>query len=109
MRITDEAKVILEKMLEEEKQNCISFFLQDAGCHKRLCMDFISVSDGDQINGLFVQMDDQTAAMLQDIILDADNGNLMIASTAPAGGCGGGCGGCGGSCGEDCGCDGGCC
>ncbi len=104
MQITDDAKVILEKMLEEEKQNCISFFLQDAGCQKRLCMDFISVSEGSQINGLFVEMNDETASMLEEIILDAQDGNLVIASTAC--GCAGGCG---GSCGSDCGCEGGCC
>lgn len=106
MQITDSAKVLLEQMLEEEKQNCIQFFLQDAGCHKRLCMNFISVSEGNQINGIYVEMDNETSYMLQEIILDAQDGSLMIASTAPAGGCGSGCGGCGG--GSSCGCDGGC-
>ena len=56
MQITDNAKAILEKMLKEENKNCLTFFTQGSGCHTRLCMDFIVVSDGNQINGLYVDM-----------------------------------------------------
>ena len=108
MQITDEAKTILQKMLEEEKKNGISFFTQGQGCHTKLCMDFITVSDGNQINGLYVDMSEDTARLLENIILDAQDNTLMIRSTVQASGCGG-CSGCGGSCGDDCGCEGGCC
>lgn len=103
MQITDDAKAILEKMMEEEGKNALTFFTQGEGCHTRLCMDFIVVSECNQINGLNVDMSEETSRMLEQIILDAKEGNLVIQSTAS------GCGGCSGGCGSDCGCDGGCC
>lgn len=107
MQISDSAKVILENMLEEEGKNCLTFFVQGHGCHSQLCMDFIVVSEANQINGLNVEMNEETSRMLEDIILDANDGNLVIRSTAPATGCGG-CSGCASD--EGCGgCDGGCC
>ena len=81
MQITDNAKAILEKMLKEENKNCLTFFTQGSGCNTRLCMDFIVVSDGNQINGLYVDMSEETSRMLEGIILDAKDGNLVIQST----------------------------
>ncbi|MGN1276890.1 MAG: hypothetical protein ACI4UK_07870 [Floccifex sp.] len=95
MQITDSAKIILEKLLEEEQKNCLTFFTEGSGCQTRLCMDFIVVSDGNQINGLYVDMSEETSRLLEDIVLDAKNGSLVIQSR-------GGCSGCCSSCSQGC-------
>lgn len=109
MQITDSAKTIILEMLEEEQKNGVTFFTEGQGCQTRLVMDYIAVTDGPTINGIFVDMSEETSRLLEDIILDARDGRLVIRSNAPASGCGG-CSGCGSDsgCGGDCGCEGGC-
>ncbi|MDD7281906.1 MAG: hypothetical protein PUH10_07980 [Erysipelotrichaceae bacterium] len=98
MKITDSAKVILEQILDQENKNCITFFTQGEGCQTRLCMDCIVVTDAMQNNGLYVDMSEETARLLEDITLDAEDGNLVITSMHSCGSscssCSGGCGGC---------------
>lgn len=108
MQITDNAKVVLEQMLNEEGKNAVVFMIQGEGPNTQLAMDFAMVNEPDMIiNGINVQMDYQTFVMLQDIILDFREGRLLIMNAAPSpcGGCGGGCGG-GCSTDGDCGCGG---
>ncbi|MDO4468171.1 MAG: hypothetical protein Q4C49_14410 [Bacillota bacterium] len=105
MQITDSAKSVIEELLAEENKNGVTFFTEGQGCQTRLVMDYIIVSDGPMINGIYVDMSEETARMLENIILDARDGKLVIRSTVQSSGCGG-CSGCGS--GSDCGCEGGC-
>lgn len=107
MIITDSAKELILKVLEEDQKNVVKIEIIKQGCHGQLYLDTIISNDYELINDVPIQINQEDKEYLENITFDTKNGNLVF---TVAGGCG--CGGCGGDCeGTDEGCcsDGGCC
>ena len=106
MIITDSAKELILKVLEEDQKNVVKIEIIKQGCHGQLYLDTIISNDYELINDVPIQINNEDKEYLENITFDTKNGNLVF---TVEGGCG--CGGCGSDCESDEGCcsDGGCC
>lgn len=97
MKITNEAKIVIDEALKEQNFNSIKLSIKETETGYGLAMELVNKAEGDRcvdINGVNVVMDEETEMALITTIFDAQNGELVLASE---GGCGhGGCAGCSG-------------
>lgn len=112
MEITNEAKEIIQNILKENDFEVLSMYTDGAGCSKSLSFDLLEKKNDvtyEEINGIFIIMDEETRDWTKELIIDAKEGNLVLHN--PNGGCGcgdhghdhdhdeeDGCGGCCGGC-----------
>lgn len=98
MQITDGAKEVFQKVLEEKKCDALKIALSDHDGGKALNMECVTLSKDDHainINGLKIIMDEDTEEMLEHYVFDKDEtGGLKLVYKGPH------------SCHCNCGCDG---
>lgn len=85
MKITDEAKVLLSKALEEKDANGIRLRTSRSCCGTSLRFELVVVTDKDKpedINGLSVLMDEETRAWTGTVTIDAADGKLTLYDSA---------------------------
>ncbi len=98
MKITDEAKVIIENALKEQNTDSIRLSLKETETGTGLSMELINKADDDRVvdvNGVNVVMDLETEMNLLSVVFAENDGELVLQSESS---CGGGCSGCGGGC-----------
>ncbi|MFJ6414334.1 adhesin [Terribacillus saccharophilus] len=83
MKITDEARRILEEAMAQENSENIRFYFAGQGCcgpQMGISMDKPEPTDTLEIvNEIQVAMDGRVAEMAKDIVLDKQNGGLVLA------------------------------
>lgn len=95
MIITDSAKELILKVLEEDKKTVVKVEIVRKGCHGQLYLDTIISNDYELINDVPVQIADVDREYLDNIVFDVRNGNLVFTTNQS------GCGGCSG-CNDEC-------
>ena len=98
MKITDEAKVIIENALNEQNSDSVKLALKETENGYGLSMELINKAEEDRVvdvNGVNVVMDTETEMALLTTIFAVNDGELVLQNEAH---CGGGCSGCGGGC-----------
>lgn len=99
MVISDSARDLMFKVLEEDGKNVIKVEIIKKGCHGQLYLDTIISNDYELINDVPVQISNEDKEYLEGIHFDVKDGNLVF--SFPNMSCSSGCSGCGGNC-EDC-------
>lgn len=98
MKITDDARVIIQEALKEQNCDSIALAIKETDHGYGLAMELVSKKDDDRfvdINGVTVVMDMDTEMALLATTFGAENGELVLQNEG--GGCGsGGCAGCSG-------------
>lgn len=99
MKITDEAKVVIESALKEQNADSIALSIQETPHGYGLKMELVNKSENSRVvdvNGINVVMDMDTEMALMTTSFDAVNGELTLVNEG--GGCcsSGGCSGCSG-------------
>ncbi|NMD38840.1 MAG: hypothetical protein GYA87_09210 [Christensenellaceae bacterium] len=98
MKITDEAKVIIENALKEQDTDSIRLSLKETETGTGLSLELIKKTDNDRVvdvNGVNVVMDIETEMNLLSIVFAENNGELVLQTESS---CGGSCAGCAGGC-----------
>ncbi|MCF0259145.1 MAG: hypothetical protein HUJ54_04735 [Erysipelotrichaceae bacterium] len=101
MKITNEAKAVLDEVFAENKADGLLVELHETCCGKSPVFQIAVFDENDrpfEVDGIKLVADQQARAAIEDLIIDFVNGDLVILSPA-AEGCGG-CSGCGGGCDE---------
>ncbi|MDY6073769.1 MAG: hypothetical protein SPI49_06760 [Eubacteriales bacterium] len=97
MKITDDAKIVINEALKEQNFDSVSLNLKETESGYGLAMELVNKKDDDrvvEINGINVIMDMETEMALIATTFDAQNGELTLVQE---GGCGhDGCAGCSG-------------
>lgn len=82
MKITDNAKVFIENMMKDNKGKILRISHENSGCcgpNINLVLDDVKIEDHIQIiNGIQVVMEPDAVTVLNNIILDLNEGNLVI-------------------------------
>ncbi len=100
MNITENAKLIISKVLEENNFDSVRIFTQNSCCGRSLAFDLVNSADEDQaaemIGGLSVFLDEETKSWTGNITIDGDGErlNLIDPDAEEHSGCGGCSGGC---------------
>lgn len=91
MIITDEAKVVLEKMLKENGQDSLQASLQQGCCGSSLYFTFTTKKADDKpviVNGINVLMEGEAVLKTNTITLKIDaQGKLIVEDSAQSSGC----------------------
>ncbi len=90
MKITDEAKKILEGVLASNDCDCLKAKLQKSCCGTSLVFNLAKLENGDKsisINGISVLMEDDAKEKAETITIAVVNGELAIQDEAPSGCC----------------------
>ena len=90
MKITDEAKKILEEVLESNNCDCLKATLQKSCCGTSLAFSLSKLEDGDEptsINGISVLMEDEVEKRAQNVTITVENGELAIQDEQSSGCC----------------------
>lgn len=85
MKITDKAKVLINKALSEEGTNAIRLHTSRSCCGTSLRFEPVTLTDQDQpedINGLSVLMDEETRAWTDTVTIDAEYDGLTLHDSA---------------------------
>lgn len=85
MKITDEAKQLLNKALSEKEVNGIRLRTSRSCCGTSLKFELVTITDEDKpedINGLSVLMDEETRAWTGTVTIDAEYGRLTLHDSA---------------------------
>lgn len=85
MKITDEAKQLLNKALDEKKADGIRMRTSRSCCGTSLRFELVTVTDQDRpedINGLSVLMDEETRTWTGTVTIDAEDGRLILHDSA---------------------------
>ncbi|WP_278549577.1 hypothetical protein [Cloacibacillus evryensis] len=85
MKITDEAREVINTAFEEKKANAIRFRTINSCCGKSLRFELIKLAEQDHvdsINGLSVLMDGETRAWTDTVTIGASNRRLTISDSA---------------------------
>lgn len=97
MKITNEARDIIQEALKEQNCDSIALTIKESEHGYGLAMELVSKKDADRVidvNGVNVVMDMDTEVALLATTFGAENGELVLQNE---GGCGsGGCAGCSG-------------
>lgn len=89
MVITDSAKELILKVLEEDNKNVVKIEVVSSGCHGQLYLDTIISNDYELINDVPVQISEIDKEYLDNVTFDSRNGNLIFTLSNGCGGCGG--------------------
>ena len=87
MKITDEARKIIEDSLVSNECDCLQVSLVQSCCGTSLNFELTKSQAGDKpvtINGISVMIDEQAQARAEKITLDAENGELTIQDDTPS-------------------------
>lgn len=85
MKITDEAKKVINEALTKKKADGMRLRTSRSCCGKSLRFELVTIAGEDQpenINGVSVLMDDETRAWTETITIDAANGSLTLRDSA---------------------------
>lgn len=81
MKITQEAKAIINSIFAEKKFNCIRTSLQKSCCGDSLVISLSKLKSDDKpldINGISVLMDDKAQLRAEKVTIEVENGELFI-------------------------------
>lgn len=84
MKITDEAKKVVEKALADDKSDCLKVTEIPSCCGTSLKFSLARLEAGEEavnINGIPVLMDEQTKKRAETVTLAANEGGLVIQDT----------------------------
>lgn len=85
MKITDEAKVLIDEALTEKGDNAIRLHTSRSCCGTSLRFELVTLTDQDQpetINGLSVLMDEETREWTGTVTIGAAGGRLTLHDSA---------------------------
>ena len=92
MKITEEAKKVLNQVLEENKADGLLVTLQETCCGKSPVFQIAVFDENDpkeEIDGIQVSAGEDEKAVIEDMVIDLVNGELVVLNTVC--GCGDGC------------------
>lgn len=78
MMITDSAKAYLENYLADKNKKGLVFEASGRACHTRLHISTTDEVSGSMINGLYIDMNEESAASLEAITIDMKDGHLVF-------------------------------
>lgn len=81
MKITDEAKAMLQELFASNDSNCLKAMLQKSCCGTSLAFNLAKLEEGDEytsINGISVLMDDDAKKRAESVTITVENGELSI-------------------------------
>ena len=90
MKITNEAKKMLEGIFASNDCNCLKAKLQKSYCGTSLVFNLAKLENGDEpisINGISVLMDDDVKKRAETVTIIVENGELAIQDQASSGCC----------------------
>lgn len=90
MRITNEAKKMLEEILASNDCDCLKAKLQKSCCGTSLVFSLAKLENGDEpisINGISVLMEDDAKKRAETVTITVENGELVIQDEASSGCC----------------------
>lgn len=90
MKITNEAKTMLEEVLASNESDCLKAVLQKSCCGTSLVFNLAKIDNKDKplvINGISVLMDDDAKKRAETITITVVKGELAIQDEAPSGCC----------------------
>lgn len=90
MKITQEAKFMLDEVFTSNDCNCLKASLQKSCCGTSLMLSMAKLSDQDKpasINGVSVLMDDEAKERAETVTITVENGELVIRDEAVTSGC----------------------
>ncbi len=81
MKITNEAKELLNEALIANSSNCLEAMQRETYCGTTLVFNLMKLSPDDKpiiINGISVMMDDKAQMRAETVTIDVENGNLIV-------------------------------
>lgn len=90
MKITNEAKAVLQGYFADGDNDCLKASIQQSCCGTSLVFSLAKATDEDQttqINGISVLMDEAAKERSETVTLDVEGGELSLKDEAPSGGC----------------------
>jgi len=90
MKITDEAKVMLEEVLTSNGYDCLKATVQKTCCGTSVMFNLAKLTDSDKpidINGISVLMNDDVKNRTETITITVENKKLAVEDTAASGCC----------------------
>ncbi len=90
MKITNEAKTMLEEVFASDDCNCLKAELQKSCCGTSLVFSLAKLADGDEpvsVNGISVLMGDDAKERAEAVTITVENGELAIQDEASSGCC----------------------
>lgn len=89
MKITKEAKKIIDELLSTGKNNCIKISEQESCCGTSLYFTLANASEDKlkEIDGVNVLFDDALLERIENVTLDGENGELKIIDEGNGGCC----------------------
>lgn len=90
MKITNEAKTIIEEVFAANDCDCIKATLQETCCSTTVAFNLGKLEDGDEstsINGIPVLMEDEVKERAETVTITVENGELAIQDEASSGCC----------------------
>ncbi|GAU79917.1 hypothetical protein [Fusibacter sp. 3D3] len=90
MKITNEAKTMLEGAFGSNDCDCLKAVLQKSCCGTSLVFNLAKLEDGDEptsINGISVLMEDDVKERSDTVTITVENGELAIQDEASSGCC----------------------
>jgi hypothetical protein len=91
MKITDEAKLILQQEFISNNSDCLKASLQKSCCGTSLVFNMIKLKASDKpvfVNGIQVMMDNKAQARAETVTIAVENGELIIQDDAASSCCG---------------------
>ncbi|MCK9340210.1 MAG: hypothetical protein M0P37_00460 [Synergistaceae bacterium] len=90
MKITNEAKTMLEGAFASNDCDCLKAVLQKSCCGTSLVFNLAKLEEGDEpttINGISMLMEDDTMERAETVTITVENGELAIQDEASSGCC----------------------
>jgi len=90
MKITDEAKKMLEEVFASNDCDCLKAMMQKSCCGTSLVLNLAKLEAGDEptsINGISVLMEDEVKERAETVTITVENGELAIQDEASSGCC----------------------
>ncbi len=81
MKITDEAKVMLEEIFKDNKANCLLVSIQESCCGPALEVDLAELEEGEEpitINGISVLMEEDAKEKAEKLTIIVEEGELAV-------------------------------
>lgn len=88
MKITDEAKTIINETLASNECDCLKGMLQKSCCGTSVYFVMTKLKPGEEpvpINGVPVLMDEKTQARAETVTMATEDGKLVIKDDKPSG------------------------
>lgn len=90
MKITNEAKTMLEGVFASNDCDCLKAMLQKSCCRTSFVFNLAKLEDGDEpisINGISVLMEEDVKERAETVTITVENGELAIQDEASSGCC----------------------